>query len=221
MTLTFAFPGVRHATSIGFSSILIAMIISTLWAQSPSPSVYTIDATRSRLEIAVFRGGLLKLAGHDHTIAARNFSGEVHFNPAKIEDSSVRLNVETESMVVVDDPEVQEKDRKEVQKTMRGEEVLNVKAFPAILFLSTGVSHITKPGENFTLTGKLKLHGVEKEIAFPVHIHAENDELQATGTVAIKQTDFGMKPVKAALGTIRVKDQISVTFDFLARRKQP
>ena len=161
------------------------------------------------------------MMGHDHEITAKSFLGEARLNLANIQDSSVSLNIDSASLVVLDDPGVPEKDRKQVQVTMLGAEVLNAKEFPKILFHSTGLSHVTKSGEDFTLTGKLNLHGVEKEISFPVHIRRENNLVHASGTATITQTAFGMKPVKAALGTVRVKDQVKVKFEFLAERVNP
>ena len=40
---------------------------------------------------------------------------------------------------------------------------------------------------------------------------------QATGTLKLKQTDFGIKPVTAGAGTVRVKDEVSVDFTLVAR----
>jgi polyisoprenoid-binding protein YceI len=221
MTLRFAFAGARNLKPTHICSLIMAMMLSALWAQAPSPAVYNIDAERSKLEIHVFRGGFLKMMGHDHEIAAKNFSGEVRLNPINIEDSSVSLDIASASLVVLDDPAVPEKDRKQVQETMQGAEVLNIREFPKILFHSTGLSHPVKTGKDFTLRGRLNLHGVEKEISFPVQVHRENNLLHASGAVTFSQTDFGIKPVKAALGTVRVKDQIRVIFDFLAERVNP
>ena len=217
----FIFPGGLKIKSICLSSIVMAFALSTSWAQTPSPVVYNIDAARSKIELSVSRGGILKLAGHDHEIAAKGFSGEIRFNSASLKDSSVHLSIESGSLIVLENPNEPEKDRKEVQATMQGEKVLNINVFPKILFHSTGVSNVAASGEDFTLSGRLNLHGVEKEIAFPVHIHPESNLLRATGTVTIAQTDFGITPIKAALGTIRVKDQVKVKFDFLAERTNP
>jgi polyisoprenoid-binding protein YceI len=221
MILRFAFDGAKIIRLTYLCSLAPAIIFPFLWAQAPSPAVYNIDPARSKLEVDVFRSGFLKMMGHDHEIAAKIFSGEVRLSPARLEDSSVSLNVESASLVVLDDPGVPEKDRKQVQETMQGAEVLNVKAFPKILFHSTGLSHPAKTGEDFTLTGKLNLHGAEKEIAFPVHIHRENNLLRATGAVTVSQTDFGIKPVKVALGAVRVKDQIKVKFNLVTERANP
>jgi polyisoprenoid-binding protein YceI len=206
--------------SLRFSCIISTLFLATSWAQAPTPAVYNIDAAKSRIELAVFRGGLFKVAGHDHSIEARNFSGEVRFDSLKVDDSSVRLSIESGSLIVLD-PGAPEKEREEVQATMLGPQVLNILEFPEIQFSSTRISRVSENGEDFTLVGKLFLHGVEKEIAVPVHVHREQHLLRASGTATIAQTDFGIKPIKIGLGIIRVEDKVQVKFEFLAERANP
>ncbi len=198
--------------------VLITMMLTT-WAQVSSPTAYKVDADRSRVEINVFRGGLFKALGHDHTVVAKSFSGIVQFDATKVKDSSVTLDIDSASLTVLD-PEASEKDRGEVQATMEGSKVLNVKAFPRITFHSTRVSDLTQAGDAFevTLSGKFFLHGVEKEITFPVRISFQKNLLRATGTASITQTDFGIVPIKVGGGTVRVRDQVKINFDILAER---
>ena len=198
----------------------LAMTIGLMaMPQLPSPSIYRIDSGRSSLNVDVFRGGLFKTLGHDHTVAARKFSGTVQFDPGKLRDSSVSLSIESSSLTVLD-PHASEKERSEVQATMEGLKVLGVQAFPKIEFSSTRVSEVTQAGNGFaiTLTGRLSLHGIEREITFPVHISFEKNLLRAAGSASITQTDFGIVPIRLGGGTVRVKDQVKVNFDLLAER---
>ena len=43
--------------------------------------------------------------------------------------------------------------------------------------------------------------------------------LTAQGKVEIRQTDFGMRPVTAAGGSVKVKDEVTVTFAITASRR--
>ena len=202
------------------SGFLLVLMTASGWAYFASHTVYSINAARSRIELAVFREGLLKSVGHNHVIMAKNFSGEIRFSPADLSDSSIRLSIDAGSLSV-DDPELSEKDRKEVQTTMQGPKVLDVQKFPRIEFHSTHVINAGSNGEDLTLTGRLSLHGVEKEITFPVHVHRESDFLRATGTTTLTQSDFAMKPIRSALGTLRVKDQVQVSLDIVAEKIAP
>ena len=171
------------------------------------------------MEINVFKAGLFKALGHEHIIAARSFSGTVQFDAGRAKDSSVALGIDCASLIVLD-PQASAKDRDEVQATMAGPGVLNVPAFPQITFHSTRVSDLAKSADalEVTLTGKLNLHGVEKEITFPVRVQINKNLLHATGSATIAQTNFGIVPIKAAGGTVRVKDQLKISFDILAEK---
>jgi polyisoprenoid-binding protein YceI len=189
------------------------------WAQAPSLPTYKVDIGRSKVEINVFKGGLFKALGHDHIIAAKRFSGTVQFDAGNVKDSSVSFSVDSGSLTVLD-PQASGKDRSEVQATMEGPEVLNVRAFPRITFHSTRVSDLAQSGDalEVTLTGRINLHGVEKETTFPVRVRFEKNLLHAIGTATIAQTDFGIIPIKAGGGTVRVKDQLKISFDILAEK---
>jgi polyisoprenoid-binding protein YceI len=202
---------------------LTAALISLLTSigAAAQATSYSIDTQQSKMEIHVGKEGAFKAFGHDHLIAAKQVSGEVQFDPQKTDKSSVRLQVPTKSITVID-PGESEKDRKEVQATMEGEKVLDVAKFPEITFTSTGISTAKKSSDGWelTLSGKLNLHGVEKPVTFPLQVRTNNSELRAQGEVSILQTDYNITPVKVGGGTVRVKDKLKITFNIVARKNQ-
>src|SRR2546430_8635521 len=145
--------------------LLIAGAASAPEASAQEKAAYSIDAAKSKLEIHVYKEGTFKMFGHDHLVAAKQISGEVRFDPQKIENSAVRLKIETKSITVVD-PGESEKDRREVQATMAVAKVLDVANFPDITFTSTSVSAAKKvaDGWQLALAGKLKLPRQEKTV---------------------------------------------------------
>jgi polyisoprenoid-binding protein YceI len=178
---------------------------------------YSIDPQQSKMEIHVGKEGAFKAFGHDHLIAAKQVSGEVQFDTQKIAKSSVSLRVPTKSIAVID-PGESDKDRRDVQATMESEKVLDVAKFPEITFVSSTISAAkkTSDGWELTLSGKLNLHGVEKPVSIPLHIHADSNELRAQGEVSILQTDYGITPVKVGGGSVKVKDKLKITFNIVA-----
>lgn len=178
---------------------------------------YTLDPSRSRLEIHVFREGLLKFLGHDHRIVAQHIAGRIHFDQQALERSSVQLTIEAASLKVVD-PGVDEEERREIQATMESARVLDVKRFPIIVFASTSIAQVktTATGYDFILVGTLGLHGVERQIRVPVSVSLESDRIRARGSVDILQSDFNITPIRIGGGTIRVKDKVRITFDLVA-----
>lgn len=200
---------------VGAAGALL-MVPLTVMAQDR----YSINSADSKVEIHVYKEGVFKAFGHDHVIAAKDVAGEVQFEKERIEGSSVRLRIPTKSVTVVD-PGESEKDRHDVQTTMEGEKVLDVAKFPEIAFSSTGVSGAKKApgGWELTLAGKLKLHGVEKSVSFPLHVQADGGELRGEGEISVLQTDYGMTPVTVGGGAVKVKDKLKITFTIVARKE--
>jgi polyisoprenoid-binding protein YceI len=64
------------------------------------------------------------------------------------------------------------------------------------------------------ITGDLTVNGVTKAVRATAKMTpAGENGLKAAGSTALKMTDFGVKPVKALMGTIRTADAITVSFD--------
>ena len=195
----------------------IVLLLSSVVTAAQQKADYSIDSAKSKLEIEVKKEGLFKAFGHNHLIIAKEISGQVQFDPQRIESSAVTLKVQTKSLTVSPEGEP-EKDREDVQATMSGEKVLDVEKYPEIVFTSTRVSAVKQTGDDWTLTlsGNLKLHGVEKPVSLLVTLHSTGNQLQAQGQVPLLQTDYGIKPVKAGGGAVTVKDELKISFSIVA-----
>jgi polyisoprenoid-binding protein YceI len=202
-----------RAISAGLTLLLAPLAVG---AQG---NAYSIDSQQSKLEIHVSKEGAFKVFGHDHLIAAKQVSGQARFDPQKIDQSSVRLQIPTKSITVMD-PGESEKDRREVQATMEGDKVLDVAKFPEVTFASSNLSAAkkTSDGWELTLAGKLNLHGVEKPVSLPLHVRTDANELRGQGELSILQTDYGITPVKVGGGAVKVKDKLKITFNIVANK---
>ena len=69
------------------------------------------------------------------------------------------------------------------------------------------------------IAGDLSLHGVTRPIMIPAYVTLLGDMLRANGDFSILQTDFGMKLASAAGGALKLKDELKLSFDVVARRK--
>jgi polyisoprenoid-binding protein YceI len=192
------------------------MASSTNSAQKPAPS-YLVDAGTSRFEVRASAIGLLSAFGHSPTVAIRRFTGEAWFRSQSPEMSSLRLEIDPSSLVVTG--ETPDKDRREMERTMQ-EEVLQTWRFSQIRFESSSCQ-ATRLGEGLyrmRIFGKLTLHGVQRDLEIPCNVVAGDDFLRANGEFSIRQTNFGIRLVSAAGGTIRLKDELKFRFDIVARR---
>jgi polyisoprenoid-binding protein YceI len=118
----------------------------------------------------------------------------------------VNLRVASKAMRVRD-PKVSDHDRARIQQAMEGPAVLDVVRYPEIRFRSTAIE---KSGaERWTVHGMLELHGQSHSIGFTVR----REGRFYRGTATVRQTEFGIKPIRLGGGTVRVKDEVRVDFD--------
>jgi polyisoprenoid-binding protein YceI len=165
-----------------------------------------IDAAKSVLTVHVYKSGLLSAFGHDHAISAPVSGGAVD-----VQGRSVELRVDAAALRV-QDPGVSDKDRAEIQATMLGADVLDAANHHEIHFRSTSVE--AAGAGVWKVAGDLTLHGQSHPVSMEVH---EKDG-RYTGNCRFKITDFGIKPVKAAGGAVRVKDEVQLEFDIQLAR---
>jgi polyisoprenoid-binding protein YceI len=162
----------------------------------------SIDTAKSTITVHVFKAGALSAFGHNHEIAAPIARGTVDTSAHQVE-----LNVRSEALTVRD-ADVSDKDRAEIQATMLGPEVLDAQHQPEIVFRSTA-SQQAGTG-SWTVNGNITIRGQTRAVIVPVR---ELGGAHYAGGVSLKQTDFGIKPVKVAGGAVRVKDEIRIEFD--------
>src|SRR5262245_22358850 len=80
---------------------------------------YIIKADQSRLTVHAFAKGLLSAFGHSPTLVVRRLAGEVEFDAAIPDATSLRLSVPADSLAVLDN--ISETDRQEIERKTRQE----------------------------------------------------------------------------------------------------
>lgn len=179
---------------------------------------YSVDAKKSTFTVRAFAVGLLSAFAHSPTIAIPDFEGEVSLNPAAVEQATLRTVVHAASLNVRDD--ISEKDRSEINRKMQ-EEVLDADSYPDIIYECSRVS-ASKTGEGqymVALNGELTLHGVTRGQPLSARVWLNGDILRATGDFPLRQSDYEIRPVTAAGGTIKLKDELKLSFDISARKQ--
>ncbi len=179
---------------------------------------FRIDSQGSRFTARAFVGGALSAMGHNPTFAIRDFSGEVVYHPDDPTSSSLRLMMKAASLALADS--VSDKDRREIERATQ-EQVLETGKFPEITF-ECAASGVTAGGPmQLTLAGDLTLHGVTHAQMVTVRVYLTGDTLRGQGEATVRQSDYGIRPVSVAGGMLKVKDEIKVAYDIVARRVGP
>jgi polyisoprenoid-binding protein YceI len=182
---------------------------------------YSLVAAESTFTVQAFAEGLFSAFGHDPVIGIKDFSGAAEFVPGTFEAASLKLQVNANSLVVIND--VKEKDRHEIEHTMR-EQVLESDKYPEIVFVSGSVSasRLRERRYRARIIGDLTLHGVTQKnlwISAEVTLNDDNS-LRAHGEFSIRQKDFGIKLVSVAGGMLKVKNELRFSFDVVARQDE-
>lgn len=204
-----------HRSAIG-ALLLVWLASAALGAQG---GTYQIDQTATSVLIQVGKGGLFSFAAHDHEVAAPAVAGSIVLDQTDVTKSKVSLEFNATALKVTGKGEPAE-DVPEVQAAMLSDRVLDVRQYPTITFRSNRVSLVNKAADRLTLNvaGDLTLHGMTRPVTTRVEVSLKDASLTATGTARIRQTDFGIKPVTAGGGTVKVKDEIDVVFRVVGRR---
>ena len=129
----------------------LATLLAGAFALSSSAAseTFVIDTDRAHASIT-FR---IKHLGFSWlTGRFDDFNGTFTFDAKRPENSTVKVEIDTKSVNT---------NHAERDKHLRGKDFLNVSKYPTATFESTGVK---LNGDAATITGKLTLHGVTKEI---------------------------------------------------------
>jgi polyisoprenoid-binding protein YceI len=178
---------------------------------------YRVNPRESRFTVQAFAEGLFSAFGHNPRLKAGDFSGEVQFHPDSLESSSLRFSVQADSLAVSDD--ISEKDRREIERMMK-EEVLETSRFPEIVFQSQSVTadRIYEGFYRVQINGQLSLHGATRNYLLDTQVRLMEDGLRAEGESTLRQNDFGIKRVSVAGGTLKVKDEVKLSFLIVAEK---
>ena len=187
-------------------------------AETPTDR-YVIDGRSSRFTVQAFATGLLAKMGHNPTIGIRDLSGEMKFNPDKLEAGSFRLVIKAASLSVQDD--ISDKDLREIERLMK-QEILEITKFPEIVYEAPSIS-VTKMSDSLcsaTLNGNLTMHGVNRSQPIVTRVALLGSMLRASGEFSLNQTDYNIKLVSVAGGALKLKDELKLSFEMVARRQE-
>lgn len=98
---------------------------------------------------------------------------------------------------------------------------LKAKDNPNIVFKM--VEYVLSGSGTAAVTGNLTIAGVTKEVNFSVNLteHVNGTNLQAKGETVVLMSDYGIKPIRALLGTVSTTDEVKIEFKVLLTPPKP
>ena len=181
---------------------LIAAVFAASTVQAAASHVLAVDARHSTMTVYVYKEGLFSFAADNHEVNAPIASGDFDESAGK-----VKVTIDAANMKVLD-PKLPADRRAKVQANMVGPQVLDVKRYPTIVFQSTAMKH--DGTGHLVVAGNLTLHGQTRPVTVDV---TKIDSLHYSGAAVVKQTSFGITPIRIAGGVVRVKDDVKIVFE--------
>jgi hypothetical protein len=186
--------------------LIVLMYVVSGFSRTVIAETRQINTEQSKLTVLVYKSGLFSAFADDHVIDAPIASGTI----SDAAPLSVAITVRAGDLKARD-PNLSASKRAEVQTRMIGPEVLDTQKFPSIAFASTSIE--SGGPDRWTVTGRLTIHGQTQPVTFPV----SRANGRYRGSVTLKQRDFGITPISIAGGSVKVKDEIKIEFDIVAR----
>lgn len=182
-------------------TILLAFALA---ASPPSGALSTrhaIDVQHSTMTVYVYKQGFFSFLADNHEIDAPITSG--FYDSA---NASVEITVDASKLKVLD-PRLSADKRTTVQANTTGPQVLDSGKYPEIVFRSTKID--ASDPKHWKITGDLTLHGQTRSIDVQA---VQVDASHFTGSAIVRQSAFGITPIRIAGGAVTVKDDVKVEF---------
>ena len=187
--------------------------------------VLTLDANASVIRIYAFRGGRAAKLAHNHVLAAPQFTGFFYLPAGGASESRFDLEFRLDQLEI-DNPAnravlgsafatvLSPADVAGSRKHMLGEENLQADRFPYVRIHSLKISG---DGTKFAAKIQVELHGQKREMWVPLDVEGLPGHLFVTGSMVLRQTDFGALPYTVLNGLIAVQDEVIVEFKISGR----
>jgi polyisoprenoid-binding protein YceI len=166
---------------------------------------YEFGPSNGKLLVKTGREGMGGKMGHDLVIEVTRWKATALVDPNDVTQSSLNASAEIGSFEVREGTgglkPLSDNDRADIKQTIENK-VLDPRQ--DITFKSTSVRTL---GENrAVVSGDLTIGGVSQ----PVDLQLTSSGNRLTGTMTVVQTKFGIKPFKAFMGALKVKDAVEI-----------
>jgi polyisoprenoid-binding protein YceI len=163
---------------------------------------YKLGPDNASLHVETGRSGAAAKAGHDLIIDVTSWEATLEVGDA----SSLELSADPSSLHVREGKggmqALGDDDKADIRKTI-DKDVLKKKD---IKFTSSSVE---SAGDGLKVSGDLEMGGKSQQVSFDL---SESDGT-LTGSAAVKQSDWGIKPYSALFGALKVNDEVKVVVE--------
>lgn len=170
------------------------------------PGSHTVGPDGGSCRVHTFREGMAQKVGHDLIIEVGRWQATVEVGEDG-EPESVSLEADPTSLKVLEGHRgvkpLTDSDRNEIRSNI-DKKILGAQP---IKFSSSAVQ---VAGDKLIVEGDLSMAGATRPARFELQLDADG---RVSGTLAVTQTEWGIKPYRAFMGALKVRDTVEVVLD--------
>lgn len=190
----------------------------TIRPMSLPRGTYTIGPDNGTVTVRTYKEGMASKIGHDLVMTVASWKGTVSVDPDNPAASNVSATFDARSFQVVSGSggakPLSDKDRKDILGNI-ADKVLQVNRHPEITFNSESVD--AGDPSRIRVNGQLSIVGNSRPVTLELSVEQQDGSVRASGTIPVKQTDFGIKPFSALLGALKVRDNLDIDIEATLR----
>jgi polyisoprenoid-binding protein YceI len=173
-----------------------------------SSGTHELGPHNASLVVKTYREGIAARAGHDLIIDVRQWAATLQLDEDRSR-SRVELQADPRSLYPREGlrglKPLTDEDRAEIRRNI-DEKVLGAEP---IRFRSSAVEALAGSGR-LSVRGELSIRTRSRPVSFELTLGADG---RVTGTVALVQSEWGIRPYRGLMGALRVRDSLEVVFD--------
>ncbi|NUP13012.1 MAG: YceI family protein [Polyangiaceae bacterium] len=135
------------------------------------------------------------------------FSGWAYIDGDKLDTARMYVEIEVGSL---------KSDSEKLDGHLKTDDFFSVEKFPTATFQLTELKKGGADGASHTITGNLKMRGVEKSVSFPAKVTLGKDDVKATAEFKINRKDWGITYEGKKDDLIR--DEVVIRLDIHAKK---
>lgn len=182
--------------------------------------VFALDPKTSEIRIYAFRAGRAAKLGHNHVLSAPVFTGFFHLPADGAATSRFDLEFRLDQLEI-DNPQyramlgsafasiLSPEAIAGTREYMLGDDNMQATQFPFVRIHSLQIVGETP---KFAAKIAVEMHGQQRDMWVPLSVEGLPDKLAVSGSLVLRQTDFGAKPYSVLGGMLAVQDEVVVEF---------
>ncbi|MGI8429811.1 MAG: YceI family protein [Solirubrobacteraceae bacterium] len=171
-----------------------------------SPGVHKVGPSDGKMQVRTYREGMAQKIGHDLVLDVGQWQATVEVGPDGT-PSAIELEADSSSLEVREGvggaKPLSDKDRGDIKKSIN-DKVLQGEP---IVFHS---SAIEGSDGRLAVQGELEITGSKRPVKFDLDVAGDG---RVSATLPLTQSEWGIKPYKAMMGALKVRDLIEVVLE--------